>query len=344
MDALFGKTLTQLKDIVSSLGLNSYADKQIASWLYEKGITSIDEMTNLSLDARKKLKENYSLGLEDSVKVDESKDGTKKYLFHINGQQYVEAAYIPDAERATLCLSSQVGCKMGCLFCMTGKQGFQYNLTSGEILNQFHSIPEKDKITNLVYMGMGEPLDNLQPVLDSLEVFTSSWGYGMSPKRITLSTIGIIPAMKKFLDTTNVHLAISIHSPFEDERKSLMPVQQVYPIAEVIDVLKSYDWSGQRRLSFEYICFNGVNDSEKHARALGKLLGGIKARVNLIHFHPIPDSPLTGSQRSSMEAFQTILKNKGYYTTIRKSRGEDIFAACGLLSTKEKLKQEEKDY
>lgn len=344
MDTLFGKTLTQLKEVVSTLGLNSYADKQIASWLYQKGITSINEMTNLSLESRQKLQENYELGLTPPVKADVSEDGTKKYLYHINGVQFVEAAYIPDADRATLCLSSQVGCKMGCLFCMTGKQGFQYNLSSAEIVNQFHSIPEKGKITNLVYMGMGEPLDNLQPVLDSLEIFTSSWGYGMSPKRITLSTIGIIPSMKTFLDTTKVHLAISIHSPFEEERQSLMPVQQVYPIAEVVEVLKAYDWSGQRRLSFEYICFNDINDSERHAKALAKLLGGIKARVNLIHFHPIPDSPLTGSGRSKMERFQTILKNKGYYTTIRKSRGEDIFAACGLLSTKEKLKQEETDY
>lgn len=344
MEALFGKTLNQLKDVVASLGLKSYADKQIARWLYQNEITSIDDMTNLSLEARARLKDNYVLGLAPPEKADKSADGTKKYLYHIKGQHYVEAAYIPDADRATLCLSSQVGCKMGCLFCMTGKQGFQYHLSSAEILNQYHSIPEKESITNLVYMGMGEPLDNLQPVLDSLEIFTSPWGYGMSPKRITLSTIGIIPSMQTFLDTTNVHLAISIHSPFDEERKSLMPVQQVYPIAEVIDVLRGYDWSGQRRLSFEYICFNGVNDSEKHARALAKLLGGIKARVNLIHFHPIPDSPLTGSARSRMEAFQNILKSKGYYTTIRKSRGEDIFAACGLLSTREKLQQEEKDY
>ncbi|MDA3956216.1 23S rRNA (adenine(2503)-C(2))-methyltransferase RlmN, partial [Oceanispirochaeta sp.] len=332
MDTLFGKTLDKLSDIAAALDLKPFAAGQMAGWLYQKRISSIDDMTNLSLEARQKLKENFILGQVPHQKVEVSRDGTKKYLFHIQGHQYVEAAYIPDADRATLCLSSQVGCKMGCLFCMTGKQGFQYHLSSGEILNQYHMLPEVDTITNLVYMGMGEPLDNLEPVLDSLEILTSSWGYGMSPKRITLSTIGIIPGMKKFLDTTGVHLAISIHSPFDDERKSLMPVQQVYPIAEVVDVLKGYDWSGQRRLSFEYICFDGVNDSEKHARALVRLLGGIKARVNLIHFHPIPDSPLTGSTRTRMEDFQTILKDKGYYTTIRKSRGEDIFAACGLLS------------
>ncbi|QEN08125.1 23S rRNA (adenine(2503)-C(2))-methyltransferase RlmN [Oceanispirochaeta crateris] len=344
MDALFGKTLSQLQDLAVSQGLKPFVGKQIANWLYQQKITSIDEMTNLSLEARQGLKEKYQLGLMAHQKVDVSVDGTKKYLYHIKGHQYVEAAYIPDGDRATLCVSSQVGCKMGCLFCMTGKQGFQYHLSAGEILNQFHSLPEVKNITNIVYMGMGEPLDNLDSVLDSLEILTSSWGYGMSSKRITLSTIGIIPGMKKFLDTTGVHLAISIHSPYEEERKSLMPIQQVYPIADIIELLKGYDWSGQRRLSFEYICFDGVNDSEDHARALARLLGGIKARVNLIHFHPIPDSPLTGSSRSRMETFQTILKGKGYYTTIRKSRGEDIFAACGLLSTKEKLAQESKDY
>jgi len=344
METLFGKTLEQLKEITRSIGLKPFAAKQIAGWLYQKNIKSIDDMTNLSLDARQKLKDSYVLGLDPPEKVDVSSDGTKKYLYHINGQQYVEAAYIPDENRATLCLSSQVGCKMGCLFCMTGKQGFQFNLTTGQILNQLHSLPDKDSITNLVYMGMGEPLDNLDPVLDSLEILTSTWGYAMSPKRITLSTIGIIPSMKKFLDKTSVHLAISIHSPFEDERKSLMPVQQVYPIADVIDVLKEYDWSGQRRLSFEYICFNSMNDSDRHARALARLLNGLYTRINLIHFHPIPDSPLEGSVRPQMESFQKILKGKGFTTTIRKSRGEDIFAACGLLSTKEKLKRENKDY
>lgn len=344
METLFGKTLEKLKEIVISMGLKPYAAEQIAHWLYQNNIDSIDQMTNLSLEARKKLKENFELGIDKPNKVDVSADGTKKYLFHIKGQQYVEAAYIPDKTRATLCLSSQVGCKMGCLFCMTGKQGFQFNLTTGQILNQLQSLPEKNNITNIVYMGMGEPMDNLDSVLDSLKILTAPWGYAMSPMRITLSTIGIIPSMKKFLDLTSVHLAISIHSPFEEERKSLMPVEQVYPIKEVIDVLKNYDWSGQRRLSFEYICFDGVNDSKNHALALANLLFGLNARVNLIHFHPIPDSPMEGSIRSQMETFQSILKNFGFTTTIRKSRGEDIFAACGLLSTKEKLLQENKDY
>ncbi|MDA3810095.1 MAG: 23S rRNA (adenine(2503)-C(2))-methyltransferase RlmN [Spirochaetaceae bacterium] len=344
MEVLFGKTINQLNEVAISVGLKPFAGKQIAGWLYQKKISSIDEMTNISLEARQTLKENYIIGLEKPQKEDVSIDGTKKYLYHIKGFQYVEAAYIPDRDRATLCLSSQVGCKMGCLFCMTGKQGFQFHLTTGQILNQLHCLPEKDSITNLVYMGMGEPLENLGPVLDSLEILTAPWGYAMSPKRITLSTIGIIPAIKEFLEKTTVHLAISIHSPFEEERKSLMPVQQVYPISEVVDVLKGYDWSGQRRLSFEYICFDNINDTNDHARALAKLLQGLNARVNLIYFHPIPDSPLKGSDRSRMEAFQSILKDKDITTTIRKSRGEDIVAACGLLSTKEKLKHEDTDY
>ncbi len=337
MESLFGKTLNQLKEVAAEAGLKPFAAKQMAQWLYSKNISSIDDMTNLSLSARTWLKEHYTLGLYAPDREDKSVDGTKKYLYHIQDQYFVETAYIPDEDRATLCVSSQVGCKMGCKFCMTGRQGYQYSLTAGEILNQLQSLPERETITNMVYMGMGEPLDNLPAVMDSLEILTSPWGYGKSPKRITLSTIGVIPAMKKFLDNSSVHLAISIHSPYSDEREGLMPIEKAYPVSEVINVLKGYDWSGQRRLSFEYICFDGVNDSEDHAKALSRLLGGLKARINLIHFHPIPDSPLPGSNRMRMEKFQSVLKSRGYTCTIRKSRGEDIYAACGLLSTKEKL-------
>jgi len=344
MERLFGKNLSELKVIAQEAGLKPFAAKQLASWLYQKHITSIDEMTNISKSARIYLKDNYHLGLSLPIKVDASKDGTKKYLYQSVENHFVEAAYIPDADRATLCLSSQVGCKMGCLFCMTARQGFQAHLDAGEILNQLHSLPDFDSITNLVYMGMGEPLDNLEEVLKSIEILTADWGYGMSPKRITLSTIGVIPAMKEFLDRSKAHLAISIHSPFDEERKKLMPIQQVYPIKEVIETLQGYDWTGQRRLSFEYIMFQGVNDTPEHARELVRLLSRFKSRVNLIHFHPIPDSPLVGSSRNNMESFQKILKDKGLMTTIRKSRGEDIFAACGLLSTKEKVRQQETDF
>ncbi|WP_028974366.1 23S rRNA (adenine(2503)-C(2))-methyltransferase RlmN [Spirochaeta cellobiosiphila] len=344
MERLYGKDIEELKAIALEAGLKAFAGKQLATWLYQKHIRSFDDMTNISKNARTYLQEHYELGIYDPIKVDASQDGTKKYLYQVVKDHYVEAAYIPDGERATLCLSSQVGCKMGCLFCMTARQGFQGHLDAGEILNQLHSLPEFDNITNLVYMGMGEPLDNWIQVKKSIDILTSDWGYAMSPRRITLSTIGVIPAMKQFLDDSKAHLAISIHSPFDDERRKLMPIQQVFPIKDVIKTLEDYDWRGQRRLSFEYIMFSGVNDSPDHAQELVKLLSRFKSRVNLIHFHPIPDSPLIGSSRDRMEKFQNILKDKGLMTTIRKSRGEDILAACGLLSTKEKVKKIEVDY
>jgi 23S rRNA (adenine2503-C2)-methyltransferase len=334
---LFGKTLEDLQEIVSASGFPRFTANQIADWLYKKHAGSIDEMSNLSKKIRNTLNEHFEMGLTLPSKVQTSVDGTKKYLFPAAGRKFIEAAYIPDENRKTLCVSSQVGCKMGCLFCMTGKQGFQANLTAGEIVNQVRSLPEREKLTNVVYMGMGEPFDNLDEVMKSLEIFTSYWGYGWSPKRITVSTIGIIPAIKRFLSESRCHLAISLHSPFEDERKMLMPVENVYSLPEVIDTVKSFDFGRQRRISFEYIMFGGINDTPRHVKELAKILNGIRCRINLIRFHPIPNTPLKSADEKTMEEFMVALNNKGIRTTIRASRGEDIYAACGLLSTKELL-------
>jgi 23S rRNA (adenine2503-C2)-methyltransferase len=336
-EALFGKSKNEIIEIVRKLGLPGFAAGQITDWLYKKQIESIDEMSNLSAKTREALKQQYDLGLFPPVKVQESVDGTKKYLYQTGPHGYVEAAYIPDDERATLCVSSQVGCKMGCLFCMTGKQGFQANLSAGEILNQIHSLPERDKLTNVVYMGMGEPFDNLEPVLKSIEILTAEWGYGWSPRRITVSTIGIIPAMITFLDRCQAHLAVSLHTPFEAERKMLMPIQKAYPLDEVIRIIRSWDFGRQRRVSFEYILFKDLNDTAAHVRELARLLNGLRCRINLIRFHPVPDTDLTGSDDQAVQNFKDALNKKGILTTVRASRGQDIYAACGLLSTKELL-------
>lgn len=341
---LFGKTLSELQVIVQTLGLPAFTAKQIANWLYKKDISSIDEMTNLSKEARFVLNEHYDFGLTKNSKVQVSVDGTKKYLFPAGNMKFIEAAYIPETTRSTLCVSSQVGCKMGCLFCMTGKQGFQANLTAGQIVNQVRSIPEKDQLTNIVYMGMGEPFDNLEEVLKSLEIFTSDWGFAWSPKRITVSTIGIIPAMKRFLDESNCHLAVSLHSPFESERKELMPIESVYSLPQVLKTIRNFDFGRQRRISFEYIMFKGVNDSMRHVKELAKILNGIRCRINLIRFHPIPGTPLQTSDEATMEKFMMALNEKGIRTTIRASRGQDIYAACGMLSTKEITKRQETDF
>jgi len=331
---LFGKTLEELKDLSVKLGLPSFTGRQLAEWLYKNEVSSFDEMTNLSLKARALLKEHYDTGIISPTDIQISVDGTKKYLFPALEGKFIETAYIPDGKRHTICVSSQVGCKMGCLFCMTGKQGFQGNLSSGEILNQYRSIPEWRSITNLVYMGMGEPLDNLEEVLKSLEVLISDWGFALSPRRITVSTIGITPAMLEFLNRSNAHLAVSLHTPFEEERRKLMPVQQVYPLKEVLNEIKSWDFGRQRRVSFEYILFKDFNDSLSHVNELSKILHGIRCRINLIRFHPIPDTPLESPDEETIQAFKEKLTAKGITTTIRASRGQDIWAACGLLSTK----------
>jgi len=342
---LFGLTLFQLKEVVSSLGLPAFTATQLADWMYKKQVTSIASMTNQSKQTREKLESKYCIEMTEPSKVQTSTDGTKKYLYPTQIQKFIEAAYIPDDDRATLCVSTQIGCKMGCLFCMTGKQGFQGNLTTGEIINQVQSLPEFEKLTNIVYMGMGEPMDNVEAVLNSIEIMTSPWGYEWSPKRITVSTIGIIPAMNTFLERSQAHLAVSLHSPFDDERREIMPIQNVYPITQVISEIRRWQLGRQRRVSFEYIMFKGVNDTPRHANELVRLLHGIKCRVNLIRFHAIPDTPLEGTSPENMVTFQNHLKAKGLTVTIRASRGEDIFAACGLLSTKELLrKQQETDF
>lgn len=333
-EAIFGKTLEQLQEIVIELGFPKYTASQLCDWLYKKKCQRIDEMTNLSKKTRHLLNEKYTIGLYPPVKVQTSGDGTKKYLFN-SGSGYVEAAYIPEKSRNTLCVSSQVGCKMRCLFCMTGKQGLQGNLTANQILNQVRSIEEYEQLTNIVYMGMGEPFDNLHEVMQSLEVLTADWGYGWSPKRITVSTIGIVPAMKHFLENSSCHLAVSLHSPFETERRLLMPVSQKYTIQDIMQEIKNHDLGRQRRVSFEYIVFKGLNDSPKHVKALARILNGVRCRINLIRFHKIPNTQLETTDEKRLEEFKNELNAKGIVTTIRASRGQDIDAACGLLSTRE---------
>ena len=332
-EKLYGKTLNELIAVAKRIGLPGFAAKQIADWLYKKEIQSVEEMTNLSKRTRELLSVDYEVGLSAPVNETVSSDGTRKYLYKVLNDKYIETAYIPDNERATICVSSQAGCKMGCIFCMTGKQGFQGNLSSNEILNQFRSLPEFRTLTNMVYMGMGEPLDNFTEVLKTLEILTSEWGYGWSPTRITVSTVGLIAGIREFLEKSRCHLAISLHSPFDIERKKLMPVQRTNTIEEVLDLLRKFDFTSQRRISFEYILFKGVNDTPRHIKELTRILNGIKCRINIIRFHPIPGSEFESPNLGMTINFKEALNAKGILTTIRASRGVDIQAACGLLST-----------
>lgn len=326
-------TLDELKEVVSECGLPKFAAKQIADWLYKKKIVSIDEMTNISLANRTALSGKYDVGRSDPMEFQQSVDGTKKYLFRTDAGKLIESVMIPDNDRSTLCVSSQVGCKFNCLFCMTGKQGFNGDLSANEILNQVFSVHETDELTNIVFMGMGEPLDNYDELKKAIDILVSDYGLAWSPKRITVSTTGVTPKLKKLLDEINVHIAISLHTPFADQRLSIMPAEKTYPLQGVLDLLKQYDWSHQRRLSFEYIMFNKFNDSLIHAKELARLLRELDCRINLIRFHAIPDVDLKTSDNKSMEYFRDYLNSKGLMCTIRSSRGEDIFAACGMLST-----------
>ena len=335
---LLGMTLIELQSVAKKLGMPSFAAKQIASWLYDKKVTSLDEMTNLSLKYRELLKENYEVGAYTPVDEMRSVDGTVKYLYRVGENEFVEAVYIPEDDRATLCVSSQVGCKMNCKFCMTGKQGYTANLTANQIINQVHSLPERDKLTNVVLMGMGEPLDNLDEVLKALEIMTAPYGYAWSPKRITVSTVGLRKGLQRFIEESDCHLAISLHSPLSTHSSVLMPAERAFSITEIVELLKNYDFSKQRRLSFEYIVFKGLNDSQVYAKELLKLLRGLDCRINLIRFHAIPEVNLEGADMETMIRFRDYLTSHGLFTTIRASRGEDIFAACGMLST---AKQEE---
>lgn len=331
---LLGMSPDELSALVAEMGMPRFTAKQIAQWLYEKRATTIDEMTNLSKVNRQRLSEAYCVGRYAPAGEARSIDGTVKYLFRVTDGQMIESVYIPENDRATLCVSSQAGCKMNCRFCMTGKQGFHGSLTAAEILNQIFSIPESEKLTNIVFMGMGEPMDNYGEVMRAIAVLTGKWGLAWSPKRVTVSTIGKMAELRRLCEESDVHIAISVHSPFHTERLSLMPVEKAYPIAKVMEMLKSYDFEHQRRLSVEYIMWSGLNDDTVHADALAKLLSGLKVRVNLIRFHAIPGVDLKTSDEQRMVAFRDRLNDKGIVCTIRRSRGEDIMAACGMLAGK----------
>jgi len=337
---LMGMNLLELKTVAKELGMPAFTGGQMAKWLYTQHITSIDEMTNLSKANREKLKAAYTIGCKKHIDAQYSNDGTIKYLFPTDNGKFVETVYIPDDDRATLCVSSQVGCKMNCLFCQTGKQGFEGNLSVADILNQIYSLPEIEKLTNIVFMGQGEPMDNYDNVLRTTQILTSDYGFAWSPKRITVSSIGVKSKLKRFLEESDCHIAISLHSPIPTERAEIMPGEKGMSIAETVELLRNYDFSHQRRLSFEYIVFKGVNDTERHAKEIIKLLKGLDCRINLIRFHTIPNVPLHGVDDRKMEEFRNYLTKHGVFTTIRASRGEDIFAACGLLSTAKKIADE----
>ena len=337
---LLGMDLEELKRLAISGGMPAFTGKQIAEWIYKKRVTSFEKMNNISKKNREWLEENCVIGREAPIAQYKSSDGTVKYLFNTPKGKKIESVMIPDHDRATLCVSSQIGCRMNCYFCATGRNGFSGNLTAAEILNQILTVgseinaSSEDDLTNIVFMGMGEPLDNFVEVKKVLEVLTASWGMAWSPKRITVSTVGKLPQLKELLDDTKVHVAVSLHTPNSSLREQMMPAQKAFPITSVIKLLKSYDFSHQRRLSFEYIMWKGVNDDIEHAKSLVALISGLDCRVNLIRFHKIPGVELSPATEERMIMFRNYLNSHGIISTIRASRGEDIMAACGMLAGK----------
>lgn len=333
MEALLGKTREELRTVVAGAGLPAFTAGQLAQWMYQRNVSSLDEMTNISKKGREALGKSYEIGLRAPLEVQRSVDGTAKYLFPVSVGGHVETVFIPDGERGTVCVSCQVGCKMHCEFCMTGRQGFHGQLTAGDILNQLYSLPERDRITNVVFMGQGEPFDNLDNVLRATELLQADYGWAWSPKRITVSTVGLKKGMERYLQESQCHLAVSLHNPFPEERGEMIPAERAWSLSDFIALLKTYDWTHQRRLSFEYTVFHGLNDSPAHVRELCRLLGRMECRVNLIRCHEIPHSPYRPAPEHTMNWIRDELTRHGITCTIRASRGQDIYAACGLLST-----------
>ncbi len=330
---MLGKTLAELQDAVAALALPAFTARQVAQWIYRRHARSISEMSNISLPGRQLLSASFAVGCSSPLERHASADGTVKYLFPTQAGGHVESVFIPDNDRATLCVSTQVGCRMGCQFCMTGGQGFGGNLTVTDIMNQIHSLPERDRLTNVVFMGQGEPLDNVENVLRAIRLLTADYGYAWSPKRITLSTVGLRRGLPRFLEECGCHLAVSLHSPFPAERSRMVPAERSFSLTEFLPLLARFDWTRQRRLSFEYIVFADLNDTPAHARELVRLLSPLRCRVNLLRFHPIPGAPFAPAPEDEMLRLRDYLTRRRLTTTIRASRGQDIQAACGLLST-----------
>ena len=338
--SLLGMDLGELTKVAISGGMPSFVGKQLAEWLYKKKVAEFSLMNNISKKNREWLQSNFEIGRYKPLEILKSADGTEKYIYDAGNGRRIESVLIPDKERATLCVSSQAGCRMNCYFCATGRNGYHGQLSASQIINQILNVDgekpfsDKEELTNVVFMGMGEPLDNFGEVKKVIEILTAPWGMAWSPKRITVSTVGKLPQLKELLDETKVHVAVSLHTPDSRLRGQMMPAQKAFPITSVIKMLKAYDFSHQRRLSFEYIMWKGVNDDIEHAKMLVNLIQGLDCRVNLIRYHSIPGVELKPASEERMIMFRNFLNSNGIISTIRASRGEDIMAACGMLAGK----------
>jgi 23S rRNA (adenine2503-C2)-methyltransferase len=306
---------------------------RIAVSIYKKHISSFSEISNINGNLKRRLESAAYPGIFPPFASEKSADGSIKYLFAAGDGRKFETVYIPETKRTTVCVSSQSGCRMGCPFCATGRYGFNGNLSAGEIVNQVTSLPVERVIDHVVFMGMGEPMDNIENVLKACTILTAEWGCSISPGNITVSSVGITPVIRRYLAETECNLTVSLFSPFAEERKKMIPPENKYPIGETVAVMKEFPLRKKRRLSLSYMMIGGVNDSDRHLEALKDLLNQTKIRVNLLHYHPTPGDSCMSSSPGRMQYFKHSLVTSGISASIRKSRGSDISAACGLLAS-----------
>ena len=341
---LLGLTLPKMEAFFLAIGEKKFRGAQMVKWIHQQGVTDFDQMTNLSKSLRDQLKDIAEVRPPRVTFQGDSEDGTRKWLMEVDGGSKVETVYIPEGDRGTLCVSSQVGCSLDCSFCSTGKQGFNKNLTAAEIIGQVFlaaksfGLPVKDSqkrsVTNVVMMGMGEPLLNFEPVVDAMGLMLEDQAYGLSKRRVTLSTSGVVPHLNELARVSDVALAVSLHAPNDELRNELVPINRKYPIAVLFDSIRNYldGLSDNRSVTFEYTMLKGVNDSDELARELSTLAKTIRCKINLIPFNPFPGTRYEVSSRNRIYAFRRILLNDGHVVTVRKTRGDDIDAACGQLA------------
>jgi len=340
---LLGLTRAQMQAFFQELGEKDFRARQVMKWIHQVGVENFEEMTNLSKSLRSKLNDIAEINVPEIAYKEFSKDGTRKWVLKLDEFNSVEMVLIPDGDRRTLCVSSQVGCSLDCSFCSTGKQGFQRDLSASEIIAQVWiaqnsfgprvNLGER-VVTNVVMMGMGEPLLNFDNVVSAMHIMKDDLGYGISKRRVTLSTSGVVPAMNRLAKEIDVSLAISLHAPNDILRNELVPINKKYPLKELLDACKrflnSFD-NNRRTITMEYVMLHGVNDRSEHAHQLAELLKDVPAKINLIPFNPFPDSAYERSSRNAIYRFQKILRDAGYTATLRTTRGDDIDAACGQL-------------
>jgi 23S rRNA (adenine2503-C2)-methyltransferase len=329
-------TKTELEAWLLERGEKPFRARQALKWIYQKGATSFAEMTDLATALRTLLSQELSVARLTCAHVVSAVDGTRKFLFSLADQRRIESVLIPAEDRLTLCVSSQVGCAMGCRFCATAQVRPLRDLTTGEIVNQIWEVqkrlPPGERLTNLVFMGMGEALANYEQVVKALSIITSEWGFNFSPRRVTVSTVGLVPQMRQLLEETNVNLTVSLTATTDRVRDELMPINRRYPLEQLLETCRNLPVAPRKRLTFAYTMLDQVNDSEEDARRLVRLLHGLRAKVNLIPFNPFPGASFLPTARPRLERFRQILLDKGIHATIRESRGQDVQGACGQLA------------